>query len=188
MTNPDDKKRWPLLLVIIITVITASLAIILVNRSTSYSFSNTLWGWLFGLPIGLIIGYFWNFLVLSLTLRHLPANTHSQSDIEYIIKNKRTSFVLLITFLGIIISEAYREFIWDIKLNEIALLVPAMSMQLQLVSLLVPMSMLGLVNFALAYSYLKLQQRQAMILAIIMAFFTAPWLLFTIPYIFGRVI
>jgi hypothetical protein len=49
------------------------------------------------------------------------------------------------------------------------------------------MIMLGLVNFALSYSFLKLERSQAIILGAVMGFFTAPWLLPTIPYIFGWV-
>jgi len=48
--------------------------------------------------------------------------------------------------------------------------------------------MIGVVNAALSYSYLKLERRQAIIFGAIMGFFTAPWLLPTIPYVFGRII
>lgn len=184
MINPDNKKRWSLSLVIIALVIIASVALILLNWSPTYPLSSgVVFGWLFGLPIGLTIWYLWNLLVLSLTLRHLPGSIAFQPSM----KARRSPYAFSIAFLGIIIIEAYRELIWDAKLGEIILLVPEMSMPLQLVLALVPMTMLWLVNFALSYSYLKLEQRQASILAAVMAFFTAPWLHPTIPYVFGRV-
>jgi len=62
-----------------------------------------------------------------------------------------------------------------------------MSQALQFVWLLLPMAMIFLVNAALSYSYLKLESRRAVIFGAIMGFFTAPWLLPTMPYIFGWV-
>jgi hypothetical protein len=64
---------------------------------------------------------------------------------------------------------------------------PAMGQGFQFALLLLPMVMLGLINFALSYSYLKLERRQAIVLGAIMGFFTAPWLLSIVPYTLGWV-
>ena len=53
--------------------------------------------------------------------------------------------------------------------------------------LLLPMVMIFLVNAALSYSYLKLERRQAIIFGAVMGVFTAPWLLPTLPYVWGWV-
>jgi hypothetical protein len=62
-----------------------------------------------------------------------------------------------------------------------------MSQALQFVWLLLPMVMIWLVNAALSYAYLKLDRRQAVILGAIIGIFTAPWLLPTLPYVWGWV-
>ncbi len=75
------------------------------------------------------------------------------------------------------------EFIWDIGLSKSQLWSPAMSQPLQLAALLIPIAMLWAVDFALAYAYLRLEKKPAFILGGLMAVFTAPWLLPTLPYL-----
>ena len=137
---------------------------------------------LFGLPFGSIFDYLWNLLVLSLALPRLPGDTRIE-----ISKKRKLAYCFFITLLGIIIDWAYFEFTWDTDFGKSAVWIPAMPQALQFVWLLLPMAMIGLVNAALSYSYLKLERRQAIILGAIMGFFTAPWLLPTVPYIFGWV-
>jgi hypothetical protein len=137
----------------------------------------------FGIPFGSVFDYLWNLLILSVTLPRLPGDTKIE-----ISKGKRLAYCFFITLLGIIIDWAYFELTWDTDFGKSTVWAPAMSQALQFVWLLLPMAMIGLVNGSLSYSYLKLERRQAIIFGAIMGFFTAPWLLPIIPYVFGWVI
>jgi hypothetical protein len=136
----------------------------------------------FGIPFGILFDYLWNLLVLSLALPRLPG------DRIEITRGGKLAYCLFITALGFFIDWAYFELTWDTDFGKAAVWAPAMSQALQFVWLLLPMVMIFLVNAALAYAYLKLERRQAIIFGAIMGFFTAPWLLPTIPYAFGWVI
>jgi hypothetical protein len=138
---------------------------------------------LLGIPFGTIIDYIWNLLVLSLALPRLPGNT-----ITKISKGKRLAYCLFITILGIVIDWAYFEITWDTHFGKSALWAPTMSQALQFAWLLLPMLMIFLVNASLSSSFLKLERRQAIIFGAVMGFFTAPWLLPTVPYIMGWVV
>jgi len=137
----------------------------------------------FGIPFGTIFDYFWNLLILSVTIPRLPGDTKIE-----ISRGKKLTYCFFITVLGIIIDWAYFELTWDTYFGKSAVWAPAMSQGLQFVWLLLPMSMIWLVNTTLSYSYLKMERRQALIFGAVMGIFTAPWLLPTIPYIFGWVI
>jgi len=121
---------------------------------------------LFGIPFGSAFDYLWNLLVLSVALPRLPGDIKIKLS-----KGKRLAYCFFITVLGIIIDWAYFELTWDTDFGKTT--IPAMSQALQFVWLL---------------SYLKLERRQAIIFGAIMGFFTAPWLLPTIPYAFGWVV
>jgi len=138
---------------------------------------------LFGIPFGSAFDYFWNLLVLSIALPRLPGDTKIK-----IAKGKRLAYCFFITLLGIIIDWAYFELTWDTDFGKSAVWAPAMSQTLQFIWLLLPMVMIFLCNAALSYSYLKLERRQAIIFGVAMGIFTAPWLLPTIPYVFGWVV
>jgi hypothetical protein len=138
---------------------------------------------LFGIPFGSIFDYLWNFLVFSLGLPVLPVENKTAVN-----KRKRILYILFITILGIIIDWAYFELTWDTHFGKTGLWIPAMSQALQFVWMLLPIVMLWMVNFALSYAYLKLERKPAVILGGIMALFTAPWLLPTIPYFMGWVV
>ena len=141
----------------------------------------------FGLPLGILFDYFWNFLVLSIALPRLPAGISSNPGTKSIGRGRKYAYCVFATVLGALIDWAYFELTWDVGLGRTQLWVPAMAMPFQFLLLLMPMIMLGLVNFALSYPFLKLERSQAIILGAVMGFFTAPWLLPTIPYIFGWV-
>jgi hypothetical protein len=91
------------------------------------------------------------------------------------------------TFLGIVIDLAYFELTWDTDFGKSAVWSPAMAMPLQLALILMPLIMLGLVNFALSHSYLRLERGPAMKIGAAMGILTAPWLLPIVPYIAGWV-
>jgi len=135
-----------------------------------------------GIPFGSVIDYLWNLLVLSAALPLLPGDKIKVS------KGRRLAYCFFITVLGLVIDWAYFELTWDTHFAKSATCLPAMSQTLQFVWLLLPMVMIFLVNAALSYAYLKLDRRQAIIFGAIMGFFTAPWLLPTIPYAFGWVV
>ena len=138
---------------------------------------------LFGIPFGSIFDYLWNLLVFSVALPFLPVKNKIKPS-----KGRRFLYILFITLLGIIIDWAYFELTWDTHFGKTGLWIPAMSQGLQFVWMLLPIVMLWLVNFALSYAYLKLEWKPAVILGGVMALFTAPWLLPTIPYLMGWVI
>lgn len=135
-----------------------------------------------GIPFGSVIDYLWNLLVLSVALPLLPG------DKIKISKGRRLAYCFFITVLGLIIDWAYLELTWDTDFGgKSPVMIPAMSQALQFVWLLLPMVMIWLVNVALSYSYLKLDRRQAIVFGAVMGFFTAPWLLPTLPYFWGWV-
>jgi len=136
----------------------------------------------FGIPFGTIFDYLWNLLVLSVALPRLPGDMQIKVN-----RGRKLAYCLFITLLGIIIDWAYFELTWDTHFARSAVWSPTMSQALQFVWLLLPIAMIWLVNAVLSYSFLKLERRQAIILGGIMGFFTAPWLLPTLPYVFGWV-
>jgi hypothetical protein len=136
----------------------------------------------FGIPFGIVFDYLWNLLVLSIALPRLPGG----SKVE-ISRGSKHAYCFFITLLGIIIDWAYFELTWDTDFGKSAVWIPSMSQALQFAWLLLPMVMIFLVNAAIAYSFLKLERKQAIIFGAIMGFFTAPWLLPTLPHIFGWV-
>jgi uncharacterized membrane protein YjgN (DUF898 family) len=138
---------------------------------------------IFGIPFGVIFDYLWNLIVFSVALPFIRTG-----DRINISKGKRLLYCLFITLLGIIIDWAYFELTWDTHFGKTGIWIPATSQALQFIWLLLPMVMIGLVNFALAYSFLKIERRESVIFGAIMAFFTAPWLLPTVPYAMGWVV
>lgn len=142
---------------------------------------------LFGLPLGVIFDYLWNLLVFSVALPHLPGIKDNSRDVKSPGKLKRTAFIFFVTLLGILIDWAYVELIWDIGLGKNQIWSPTMSQPLQIAAILIPIIMLWAVDFALAYAYLRLEKKPSLVLGGLMAVFTAPWLLPTIPYLLGWV-
>jgi hypothetical protein len=138
---------------------------------------------LFGIPFGFIFDYLWNLLVFSVALPFLPVKNKIELS-----KSRRFLYILFITVLGIIIDWAYFELTWDTNFGKTGLWIPAMTQAWQFVWILLPIAMLWLVNFALSYAYLKLERKPAVILGGVMAVFTAPWLVPTVPYLMGWVV
>lgn len=141
----------------------------------------------FGIPAGAIFDYLWNLIVFSLALLFLRKYHSSESVSIRIGWRRKLAYCFFITLLGIVIDWAYFELTWDTFFGNSAVWAPVMAQPFQLVWLLLPMLMIWLVNATLSYSFLKLERRQTIILGAIMAFFTAPWLLPTAPYILGWV-
>ena len=136
-----------------------------------------------GIPFGSFLDYLWNLLVLSIALSRLPGEVKIEIG-----TGRRLTYCLFITILGFIIDWGYFELTWDTDLFNNAVWAPAMSQSLQFVWLLLPITMIGLVNAALSYSFLELERKQAIIVGVVMGLFTAPWLLPVIPYAFDWVV
>ena len=130
----------------------------------------------FGLAfVGVIFGYFWNFLVCSLTLHWMHID---------IPKNKRFIYCIFITILGLLIDWLYYELTWgtlDIgNLSMSAVFVPAGSRPLlELSTILIPVVIISLINFGISKRYFHLKAKQALLLGTAMGIFTAPWLIVT---------
>jgi hypothetical protein len=134
-----------------------------------------------GIPFGSVLDYFLNYVVLSQTLkRFLKINTFDEKDF---IKDKRKTYGVFATILGLVIDWVYIELVWDVDIVGRGAWRAQMSMPLQLLIIIVPIVMLFAVNFALSRAYLKLNKRQSAIVGISMAVFTAPWLLVIYPYV-----
>ena len=125
------------------------------------------------LLVGLAFDYFWNFLILFLSLRwlHFSVNTR-----------KKYIYCLIITALGLLIDWLYYELTWGYLVLGSLRVAPIFSMPgthpvLEFATILIPMVILGVVNFAISHRYLHMNLRPATILGIIMGIFTAPWLI-----------
>jgi len=129
-----------------------------------------------GWPIGIIIDYIWNGIVLSLTLNHLIKNHVSVWALKRI-----WSYAIYITIIGLLIDWGYHVLIWDSGW------VPKFSLAGQLALIILPMFLLLVANIALCIKYLQLERRSALITGGVMAFFTAPWALPVFPRIVGWV-
>ncbi len=139
---------------------------------------------LFGIPLGSLFDYAWNCFVLSQTLKFgLKIHTFDEKDF---IKDRRTTYGVFITLLGVVIDWAYIELIWDVDLlGKSSIWWAEMGLPFQLLLIIVPIAMLFAANFALAWGYLKLDRRRSSVIGLSMAVFTAPWLLVIYPHIAG---
>ena len=117
--------------------------------------------------------YFWNFLILFLSLRWLHFSVSTRRKFIY---------CLIITALGVLIDWLYYELTWGYLVLgslRVAPLFPHPGLQpvLEFITILIPMAILGAINFATSRLYLRMSPRQAVVLGIIMGVFTAPWLI-----------
>jgi hypothetical protein len=123
--------------------------------------------------IGLVLDYFWNYLIFSLSLWRLHFGVSTP---------KKYIYCLIITGLGLFIDWLYYELTWgylvlgSLKVAPI-FATPGMHPVLEFATILIPMAILGVVNFAISHRYLHMSSRPAIILGIIMGIFTAPWLI-----------
>jgi hypothetical protein len=137
-----------------------------------------------GAPFGFIADYIWNFIVFSLATRFFPGCKEIHTDL-----GERIVFIIFVSVLGLIIDWPYFEITWDVDFtSHVTSWLPAMPQWLQFVALLLPMALIAIADAALAWAYLRLEKKQAVILGAILGFFTAPWLLPVIPYAFHWVV
>ena len=128
---------------------------------------------------GILIDYLWNWLVLMAAqwfLRSSAASTTEAAGPKIIIK-RGLAYCIYITLMGIPIDAAYYFAVWHLDGT------PTFNIPLQVLLMALPIVLLWLANFGLAKLYLKLDSRQAVTVAIIMAVFTAPWILLILPHL-----
>jgi len=125
------------------------------------------------LLVGLALDYFWNYLILFLSLRWLHFSVSTRGKFIY---------CLIITALGLLIDWLYYELTWGYLVLgglRVAPIFPRPGLQpvLEFTTILIPIAVLGAVNFATARLFLRMSPRQAIVLGIIMGVLTAPWLI-----------
>jgi hypothetical protein len=123
--------------------------------------------------VGVVLDYFWNFLIFSVTLRWKRISIPTK---------KKHIYCVVITALGLLIDWLYYELTWGtLVLGNLR--VPAafpranVHPSLELSTILIPMVILGAVNFCVSRLHLQLTSKQAVVLGAMMGIFTAPWLI-----------
>ena len=123
---------------------------------------------------GLTVDYFWNYLILSLTLRW------QQIDI---MRKKRFVYIAIITAVGFLIDWLYYQFTWGTQVVVGSLGVsalfegPGLNPGFELSTILIPMALIGAVNYFGSRFHLHLEKKHALVVGLAMAVFTAPWLI-----------
>lgn len=125
-----------------------------------------------GLPVvGVVLDYFWNFLVLFLSLRWLRISVSMKDKLIY---------CLMVTGGGLLIDLLYYVITWGVlemgslrRHPEFSHL--ATEPVLEFLTILIPMAAIMALNYAVSRLYLRVDSKQAVILGAIMGFFTAPW-------------
>jgi hypothetical protein len=122
---------------------------------------------------GVVIDYFWNYLILSLALRWQQISITGKRKMVYI---------TIITALGLLIDWLYYEFTWGTLVIG-SLRVPAAFQRsgiqpgLELSTILIPMALIGVVNYFASRFHLHLNVKNALVVGVVMAVITAPWLI-----------
>jgi len=123
---------------------------------------------------GFTVDYFWNYLILSLTLRW------QQIDI---MRKRKFVYIAIITAVGFLIDWLYYQFTWGTQVVVGSLGVsalfewPGLNPGLELGTILIPMALIGAVNYFGSRFHLHLGKKHALVVGLAMAVFTAPWLL-----------
>ena len=126
-----------------------------------------------GMFVGVVIDYFWNYLILSLALRWQKIS---------ITRKRRFIYTAIITAAGLLIDWLYYELTWGFLVIG-SLRVPpiferpGLNPGLELSTIVVPMVLIGAVNYLASRFYLHLESRRALVVGLAMAVFTAPWLI-----------
>jgi hypothetical protein len=122
---------------------------------------------------GVVVDYFWNYLILYLALRWQKIS---------ITRKRRFVYIAIITAVGLLIDWLYYEFTWGTLVIG-SLMVPAifempgLNPGLELSTILIPMALIGVVNYLASRFYLHLDKKHASVVGLAMAVFTAPWLI-----------
>ena len=122
---------------------------------------------------GVVLDYFWNYLILSLALRWQQIS---------ITEKRKTVYVAIITALGLLIDWLYYEFTWGTLVIG-SLRIPAaferpgIQPGLELSTIMIPMALIGVVNYFASRFHLHLGVKHALVIGVAMAVITAPWLI-----------
>lgn len=126
-----------------------------------------------GILVGVIIDYFWNYLVVYLTLRRL--------DLIFPY-GKKVIYCLMITAFGLFIDWLYYELAWGglsvgpVRINA-AFPRAGSEPVLEILTIVIPMVLIGSVNYIISRLFLRVNNREGLIVGIMMGVFTAPWLI-----------
>jgi hypothetical protein len=123
--------------------------------------------------VGVVIDYFWNYLIFHLSLRRL--------DLIFSL-GKKITYCLIITALGLFIDWLYYELAWGTFIVgpvRIAAAFPRASSHpvLEILTILIPMILIALVNYIVSRLFLKVNNHEGLVISIMMGIFTAPWLI-----------
>lgn len=134
-----------------------------------------------GFFLGLILDYLWNWLVLTVALWRPrgSAGPTAEITIPRVIIGRRMLYAVFITLIGIPINVLYAGIAWNWSWE------PRINIALQVLLMIMPIGLLWLGNYLLSRYFLKLDNRQAVTVAAIMAVLTAPWLLLILPHALG---
>ena len=126
-----------------------------------------------GVFLGVAVDYFWNYLILSLALRWQKIS---------ITRKRRFVYIAIITAVGLLIDWLYYELTWGFLIIG-SLRVPPVFERwgtqpgLELSTILIPMALIGAVNYFASRFHLHLDAKHALVVGLVMAVFTAPWLI-----------
>lgn len=122
---------------------------------------------------GVMADYFWNYLILNLGLRWARIGITAKAGFIYI---------ALMTVAGFLIDWLYYELAWGgLSIGGLRIS-PILGMSganpgLQLSTIVIPMVLIGIVNYFASRFRLHLDTRHALVVGMVMAVFTAPWVL-----------
>ncbi|MFH1775340.1 MAG: hypothetical protein ABH839_01590 [Chloroflexota bacterium] len=123
--------------------------------------------------VGVVLDYFWNYLIFYATLRWKRVS---------ITTKKKHVYCVVVTALGLLIDWLYYELTWGFLVLGSLRVPPAFPRAgvqpcLEFITILIPMVILGAVNFCVSRLYLRVNSKQAAALGVMMGIFTAPWLI-----------
>ena len=126
-----------------------------------------------GIVVGVVIDYFWNYLLLHLSLRRLDL---------IIPLGRKIIYCLVITALGLFIDWLYYKLTWDsLSVGSIRIdaAFPRAGSEpvLEISTILIPMVLIASVNYITSRLFLKVTNREGLVIGIMMGVFTAPWLI-----------
>jgi len=131
--------------------------------------------------LGVTADYFWNYLILNLGLRWQQLRITTRTGFTYI---------TMMTAAGFLIDWLYYELAWG-GLSIGGLGLPAVfgtygaDPALQLGTIVIPMALIAVVNYLASRRYLHLNTRHALVVGLVMAAFTAPWVLVAFVLLHG---
>jgi len=123
--------------------------------------------------LGVAGNYFWNYLILYLALRWQKISTT---------RKRRFAYTGIITAFGLLIDALYYEFTWGTPVKHSLPVpgifeTPGLNPGLELSTILIPMALIGIVNYFVSRFYLHLDKKPALIVGLAMGVFTAPWVM-----------